>query len=150
MTPNLGVEVALSKKLTLDTYVAYNPFKFRNGKQWRHYVVHPELRYWFREKFRGHFLGLHGGFGSYKLFNAPIITTKEDMGTYYRGTFGLLGPTYGYHWILNKHWSIGAYVGISWVHTKYKMYNQGEYLAEKSKDEIQPTTVGFSIIYLIN
>ena len=45
-TANLGFEVGLSKKLTLDVSGNYNPWKFSDHKQIKHWLVQPELRYW--------------------------------------------------------------------------------------------------------
>ena len=41
-TPNLGFEVGLSKKVTLDVSAGYNPFKFNDGKKLKHWLVMPE------------------------------------------------------------------------------------------------------------
>ena len=43
-TANLGFEVGLSKKLTLDVSGNYNPWEFSNHKQIKHWLVQPELR----------------------------------------------------------------------------------------------------------
>ena len=60
---NLGAEVGLSKKLTLDLYANYNPWKYKDQKMMKMLAIQPELRYWFCDKFNGHFVGahLHGG-----------------------------------------------------------------------------------------
>ena len=58
-TPNLGFEVGLSKKVTLDVSAGYNPFKFNDGKKLKHWLVMPEVRYWTCEKFNGTFIGVH-------------------------------------------------------------------------------------------
>lgn len=54
-TPNLGFEVALAKKLTLDVSGNYNPWKFSKDRQIKHWLVQPELRYWLCERFNGSF-----------------------------------------------------------------------------------------------
>ena len=59
-TPNLGLEIGLAKKLTLDISGNYNPWKFSDNKQLKHWLVQPELRYWLCERFNGSFFGLHG------------------------------------------------------------------------------------------
>ena len=43
-TANLGFEVGLSKNLTLDVSGNYNPWKFSDHKQIKHWLVQPELR----------------------------------------------------------------------------------------------------------
>ena len=49
-TPNLGFEVGLAKKITLDVSGNYNPWKFGNDRQIKHWLVQPELRYWLCER----------------------------------------------------------------------------------------------------
>ena len=53
--PNLGVEVGLSKKLTVDIPFYYNPWKYSDNKMLKLVMVQPELRYWLCDKFNGHF-----------------------------------------------------------------------------------------------
>ena len=57
--PNLGVEVGLSKKLTLDVPMYYNPWKYSDSKMLKLAMLQPELRYWLCDKFNGHFFGAH-------------------------------------------------------------------------------------------
>ena len=66
-TPNLGFEVGLSKKVTLDVSAGYNPFKFNDGKKLKHWLVMPEVRYWTCEKFNGTFIGVHALGGQYNI-----------------------------------------------------------------------------------
>ena len=49
-TPNLGFEVGLAKKITLDVSGNYNPWKFGDDRQIKHWLVQPELRYWLCER----------------------------------------------------------------------------------------------------
>lgn len=44
-TPNLGIEVACSPKVTIDLWGAYNPWTFRNDKKMRFWLVQPEGKY---------------------------------------------------------------------------------------------------------
>ena len=47
-TPNLGAELALGKKSTLQLFYGLNPWKFASDrtKQLRHWLLMPEYRYW--------------------------------------------------------------------------------------------------------
>ena len=94
-TINLGYEVALNHKTTLDIWVNYNPWTL--GHKWvgiegagpsfveqresklKHLMVQPEVRWWLCEKFNGHFLGahLHGG-----IFNVGAMKMPFDWGRY--------------------------------------------------------------------
>ena len=44
---NLGAEVGLSKKLTLDLYANYNPWTYKDQKMMKMLAFQPELRYWY-------------------------------------------------------------------------------------------------------
>ena len=43
-TPNAGMEIALSKKVTLDLSAAYNPWTFKNDKKMRFWLIQPEIK----------------------------------------------------------------------------------------------------------
>ena len=58
-TPNIGIEMSLNRKYTLDVEAGYNPFTFNDNKKFKHWIVMPELRYWTCESFNGHFFGVH-------------------------------------------------------------------------------------------
>lgn len=64
-TINLGLEVGLADKWTLDVSGNYNPWEFSDNRQLKHFFIQPEARYWLCEKFNGHFFGLHGHYGKY-------------------------------------------------------------------------------------
>ena len=55
-TSNLGVEVGLAKKWSLDLSGNYNGWKLGDEARMKHWLVQPEARYWLCEKFNGHFL----------------------------------------------------------------------------------------------
>ena len=46
-TINAGVEVGLAKRWTLDFSGNYNNWEMSNNRQWKHWLVQPEARYWF-------------------------------------------------------------------------------------------------------
>ena len=45
-TLNIGGEIALAPRMTLDMTANYNPFHFRGNKKIMHWAVQPEWRYW--------------------------------------------------------------------------------------------------------
>lgn len=116
-TPNLGFEVGLSKKVTLDVSAGYNPFKFNDGKKLKHWLVMPEVRYWTCEKFNGTFIGVHALGGQYNIAGIklpfgifPNLKDHRYDGYLYGG-----GLTLGHQWILNKRWSIEAAIGAGYA-----------------------------------
>lgn len=148
-TMNLGVEFALSQKVTFDVSGNYNPWTFSDNKKLKHWMVQPELRYWLCEKFNGHFFGIHahGGefnFGGIKLFN------MEDYR--YEGYAIGGGLSYGYQWVLSKRWNLEASLGFGYTYLDYdKFYCEecGEKLKDGDRHFIGPTKAAVSLIYII-
>ena len=64
-TVNLGTEIGLAPQWSLDLSANYNGWTFSDNKKWKHWLAQPEARYWFCERFNGHFLGLHLMGGQY-------------------------------------------------------------------------------------
>ena len=56
---NLGLEFGLAPRWTMDISGNYMPWKFYNRTSRKHAMVQPEFRYWFCDRFSGHFLGIH-------------------------------------------------------------------------------------------
>lgn len=148
-TANLGFEVGLSKKLTLDVSGNYNPWEFANNKQIKHWLVQPELRYWLCERFYGHFFGLHAHYAEANVSNLNIF----GLGDYrYQGNIYGAGISYGYQWILNKRWSMEATVGVGYARLNFDKYNCGtcgSKISKEHKNYFGPTKIALSIIYVI-
>ena len=148
-TPNLGFEVALAKKLTLDVSGNYNPWKFSKNRQIKHWLVQPELRYWLCERFNGSVFGLHGHYADVNMSNLDIF----GLGNYrYDGKIYGAGISYGYHWILKNRWSMEATIGAGYARLNYDKYacgKCGEKLGHNNKNYFGPTKIGLSIIYTI-
>ena len=60
LNPNLGIEVGLAPKWTLDITGQFNAWTLSHDRRWKHWVFQPEARYWFRDRFsfRGTLLAL--------------------------------------------------------------------------------------------
>ena len=115
-TPNLGFEIGLAKKITLDVSGNYNPWKFGDDRQIKHWLVQPELRYWLCERFNGSFFGLHGHYGEMNVSNLNIFGMGHDR---YDGSLYGAGISYGYQWIISKRWSMEATIGVGYARLKY-------------------------------
>lgn len=66
-TPNLGIEMAVDKKHTVQLFGGLNPWKQSGGDQssLRHWLVMPEYRHWFCQSFNGWFVGAHAMGGQF-------------------------------------------------------------------------------------
>ena len=111
--PNLGVEVGLSKKLTVDIPFYYNPWKYSDNKMLKLVMVQPELRYWLCDKFNGHFFGFHLMGGAYNTTGIDLpFSPFDDLKDFrYKGHFYGGGVSYGYQFVLGRHWNLGATIG---------------------------------------
>ena len=112
-TFNLGAEVYLARHWTLELEAGLNPFSGKNddgsyGRSLKHLRLHPELRYWFCETFNGHFLGVHT---PYLLYNVADIKWLGTEGERHQGWGAGAGISYGYSWLLSRHWNLEATEG---------------------------------------
>ena len=80
MNVNAGVEVGLAPKWTLDVSGDYNGWKFSHQRQWKHWMVQPEARYWFCDRFQGWFLGVHAHGGQYNV-GGGLDNSIDFLGT---------------------------------------------------------------------
>jgi hypothetical protein len=150
ITPNLGAEVTLAPKWSLELAGSINPFKFSDNKKWKHYQGTLEARYWFKESMNGHFLGIHVGGGEYNVagIKVPFWGFKKDFR--YEGWHVRAGITYGYHWALNHHWSLEALLGLGVVHTKYDKFECatcGKNHGNEKKTFFAPTRLAVNLVY---
>ena len=84
-TMNLGVEIGLAPKWTLDVPVNYNPWKPDNGRRLRHWGIQPEVRYWFCERFNRTFVGLHAHYADFNVGNLPGLFSDNMQKNRYQG-----------------------------------------------------------------
>lgn len=141
-TPNIGLEVAVSNKVTLDVGGAYNPWTYSDDRKMRFWLVQPEARYWLCEKFEGHFLGVH-------LHGAQYFGGFTDKR--YDGYLAGGGVTYGYDWILSPHWNLEAAIGAGYARLWYKESDRIPCLKcyeNKSADYFGITRLAVSFVYI--
>ncbi|MCC8096681.1 MAG: DUF3575 domain-containing protein, partial [Tannerellaceae bacterium] len=117
--------------------------------QRHHWLVQPEVRYWFCDRFNGHFMGIHGHYAEYNVAGLKILNMEHFR---YQGNLYGGGLSYGYHWILGDHWSIEATIGIGYAHLKYDKYpcdKCGEKIKDGIRNYVGPTKLGVNLIYVI-
>ena len=125
---NGGVEFGVAPKWTVDVTANYNNWTFSEGKRWKNWFLQPEARYWFCDRFAGHFLGfhLHGGKynmggikGGFNLLGSDLSKLEDNR---YQGWFAGAGVGYGYSFILGMHWNLELEIGIGYAFTKFDRY----------------------------
>ena len=156
-TANLGVEVKLAPKWTLDINGNLNAWTIRDHK-WKHWMAQPEFRYWFCQAMSGHFLGIHVHGGQYNFGNLDMPFSflgsnyRNLKDNRYQGWFAGAGIGYGYSWILGKHWNLEAELGIGWAYTRYDRYeckDCGKKLeSNKPHNYLGPTKAAINLIYV--
>lgn len=154
-TLNLGVEVRISKRMTLDIPVSYNPWTFSENKRITHLMVQPEFRLWVHEPFNGHYFGLHAHYAHFNTANIrlPFGLWKEWRDSRYQGDLYGGGFAYGYQWILGNRFNLEATLGIGYFYAKYNRYECpkcGETLDRGlSKHYFGPTKLGITLSFMI-
>ena len=164
-TPNIGFEFALADRWTAELAGGWNPWTIdaeRNIKA-KHFLVTPELRYWFCEVFNGHFLGVNF---NYTQFNAggiyvPSLFYKVDSKgillddlQYSRseGWAAACGLTYGYAWPISRRWNMEFTMGAGVWYSTYDRFETrpcGLFRETNVRRVVGPTDFGLSFIYLI-
>ena len=157
LTANAGVEFGLASRWTLDVSANYNGWTLSHDRRWKHWLVQPEARYWFCDRFAGHFLGAHllgGQFNIGGVKNHIHFLGSDFSQVGYRRYQGWMigaGVAYGYAWILGKHWNVESEIGLGWIYTRYDSYpcaNCGKKLAKnKTHNYVGPTKAAVNLVY---
>ena len=157
-TINAGVEVGLAPKWTLDVSGNFNGWTMSDDRKWKHWMIQPEARYWFCDRFAGHFLGIHAHGGQVNIghldYGFKFLGTDFSKLTDHRfqGWFAGGGIAYGYTWILGRHWNLEAELGIGYSYTRYDKYECagcGEQVEEdKTHHYFGPTKAAINLVYV--
>lgn len=152
-TPNLAMEVGLSPRWTFDLSASYNPWTHSGNRKWKHLLLQPEARYWFCERFDGHFVGLHAHWAKYNVggVKMPFGLWKETRDHRYQGDLYGFGFTYGYQWILGRHWNLEAAIGIGYARVHFDEYpcaGCGRKTGSGTRNYVGPTKAALSLVYL--
>ncbi|MGN1252722.1 MAG: DUF3575 domain-containing protein [Muribaculaceae bacterium] len=164
-TPNLGLEYGLPGKSTINLVYGLNPWTFHSDskgeRKAKHWVLMPEYRWYTCQKFSGHFFGVHAMGGQFNAgnvnlpipgvwFSGPNLAT-EVKDYRFEGNFVGVGATYGYQWILNKHFNFEAEIGVGYNYVwfdKYACGDCGSKIAGGHTNYLGITKIGASIIYI--
>lgn len=127
-TVNLGVEIGLAPKWTLDLSGNLNAWNLREDKRWKHWLAQPEARYWFCDRFSRHFIGIHAIGGQYNV--GGLKNNISFLGTHYKnltnnryqgwGVGG--GVAYGYAVLLGKSWNLEFELGVGYIYNNFDVF----------------------------
>ncbi len=155
-TPNIGMEWGVGKKHSLQMFYGLNPWKFGHGddkKYAKHWILNPEYRYWFCQRFNGSFVGIHAFGGEYDAANikVPFGYWDELEDHRFEGWYAGGGISYGYQWVLSRHWNFEASVGVGAAYIDYDKFNCGECgkkVDDGHKIYVGPTKLALSLLYM--
>ena len=157
-TANLGVEFGLAPRWTLDLSGNLNVWDIAGDMRWRHWMVQPELRYWFCDRFSRHFIGLHGLTGQYNIGNIPnnFSFLGNDFSRLtdrrYEGWAVGAGLAYGYAWALGNHWNLEIEAGFGYARFFYDVFECSacrKMIAEDvSRNYVGPTKAALNLVYV--
>lgn len=153
-TPNLAVEMALSRKTTLEVGAGINWFDFSNTKKAKHWLVQPELRWWMCDVYNGHFFGVHAHGAQFNVggWDIPVGRLKTLKDHRYQGYLYGAGVSYGYQWLLSPRWNIELSLGGGFARIHYDKYDCetcGTKTGEGKQNYLGVTKSALSLIYII-
>ena len=157
LTGNLGIEFGMAPRWSFDLSGNLKAWDI-DDQTWKHWMVQPEARYWFCDRFAGHFVGFHGivgqfNWGNFKHASDFLGTHFSTLKDYRAQGWGVgAGIAYGYTWILNRHWNFEAEIGLGWIHTWYDVYeckDCGRKVAEdRHHNYFGPTKAALNLVYV--
>ncbi|MDR1500021.1 MAG: DUF3575 domain-containing protein [Tannerellaceae bacterium] len=153
-TINVGGEYAINKTFSVNLSANYNGWVLKKPYTWKHYLVQPELRYWFRESFNEHYVGAHLlyiGFDVERMSLPFFGFTRKSL--YTNGVAYGGGLSYGYHLYLTPRMNLEFSLGLGFMRLSYdkaeSYRNPGE-TKPWTRSYIGPTQIGVSVVYIIN
>lgn len=139
---NLGIEFRVAPHWSIDISGNYNGWELSHGRQWKHWMVQPELRYWLRDKnLRGHFFAGH-------LFGGQFNSTLKQFRR--QGWAAGIGVGYGYSWRFGSHWGVETEIAVGYArygYDKFPCSECGRKIATRNKNYVGPTKAAVSLVY---
>ena len=157
-TPNVGFEFALADRWTFQIAGGYNPWTLNKeeNQKIKHFLVSPEVRYWFCESFQGHFIGINGNYTQFNISSVhipqvffPSSSMEESRN---QGWAAGAGLTYGYATPIARRWNIEFNLGLGFWYTEYDKFESrpcGLFQESLNNLAFGLTDIGISFIYMI-
>ena len=128
---NLGFEVELWPRWSLDVPVWYSPYDITDRWRIRLLATQPEGRYWLRDAGTGHYFGVHTSVIGFNVSFAGDYRYQDPN----HAAFGLgLGYGFAFHLDKERRWGMEAQIGAGYISYKWiKYHNTGRNGAEVSR-----------------
>ncbi len=162
-TVNLGAEIGLGKRTTLDISGNYNAWDTNTdlNEKMRHALLQPEFRYYFCERMSGHFIGAHLHMLQYNINgdhwlpnifeSASNLSSPQEQSRYQGEGYGA-GVVYGYDWVISSRFNIEFAVGAGYTLFDYERYGSSKcdpLIDQSTKHYWGLTKLGVSLVYII-
>ncbi|MDR2058469.1 MAG: DUF3575 domain-containing protein [Dysgonamonadaceae bacterium] len=144
---NIGIEHPLGDRFSVDLSFIYSPYTIKRDWKFRTLGIQPELRWWWKESMKGHFLGLHGHLLYYNVAWDDLDRYQDREG---RTPLWGAGLSYGYTLPVHKRWNLEFTIGAGYAHLIYdSFYNvgNGAKYSTDTKDYWGITRVGITLVY---
>lgn len=144
LTPNLEFEWLINDHWSVGIEGDVAWWKKSDTKVYRLAIISPEARYHIRPRapWKGMYVGVFAGGGLYQL---------ENGGDGHHGDGFMGGVSFGYTWLIGKHFFFEAGVGVGYMHTRYKVCRVRDghhvYLSTKTLDYFGPLKLKLSIAW---
>ena len=87
---NAGFEVGLTPRITFEIDAGYNPWTFSDNRKFKFWMIQPEIRHWFRNRFEGHFWGVHLLYADFNVGGMKFLGMSDRR---YQGALGRVWHT---------------------------------------------------------
>lgn len=158
MRPNIGAEMRLSPKWSIDLTGDFNFWDLSHDRKWKHWTVMPEARYWLCDALGGHFFGAHLLGGEFNVGNLDLPFSflgtdfRQLRDNRFQGWQAGVGIAYGYSWLLSKHWNLEAEIGIGYVYARYDRFECADcgrkVESDRSHHYFGPTKAAINLVYV--
>lgn len=171
LSPNLGIEAAISPRFSVEFSAGLNPLKkdgkekplppdeegqpnqtlWEDGKSSKHWQLKGELRYWFDKPFSKHLVGVALFYGKFDWGGreVPFLFEKEF---FYDGKGFGAGVVYGYHCPLSRKLHLELTIGagiISLDYDRRKTDHPQAGMTHYKKKYYGPTQLGAKLVFMI-
>lgn len=141
LNANIGVEFSMSPRWSFDLSGNYNGWKLSHGRQWKHWFVQPEARYWLNDNTEGHFFAAN-------LIGGQFNTTLN--GARRQGWGAGIGAGYGYSWHFGRNWGVEVEITAGYIRYRYDKYpcaQCGRKTGTRNRNYVGPTKAAVSLVY---
>lgn len=158
-TPNLGIEVGLGRKTSIELMGSYNWINMNgkpgNNKKLAHWMVSPEFKYYTQRRFDGLYVGTHLIGTAYNIGNhyLPLLFGKDSKDHRYEGYGAGAGISAGYMLPLTKRLNLEFNVGVGYMRMEYDKWEHPRCGSRLDTDVVRhyigPTKAGIKLMVIL-